>query len=50
MTDKHDLNGYKQANEKDQGIIMSYNCYFIRGEKALNNHFQNGKPYKTISS
>lgn len=29
MTDKHDLDGDKEANEK--GLIL--NCYFIRGEK-----------------
>lgn len=31
MTDKDDLNGDKQANEKHWGLI--FNCYFVRGEK-----------------
>lgn len=31
MTDKHDLNGDKEANEKHVSLMV--NCYFIRGEK-----------------
>lgn len=31
MTDKHDLNGDKEATEKYSGLIFNY--YFIRGEK-----------------
>lgn len=31
MTDKQDLNGAKEANEKYSGLI--FNCYFITGEK-----------------
>lgn len=46
MTDKHDLNGDKQANEKHLGL--TFNCRFKRREKACISKM--GNPCKTIFS
>lgn len=47
MTDKNDLSGDKQANEKHSGLIS--NCYFVR-EKNKAYSFKMRKPCKTIFS
>lgn len=46
MTDKHDLNGDKQANEKHLGL--TFNCRFKRREKVCISKM--GNPCKTIFS
>lgn len=47
MTDKNDLSGDKQANEKHSGLISNF--YFVR-EKNKAYSFKMRKPCKTIFS